>query len=153
MAVEIERKFLVRNEDWRDAVTESHEIRQFYLARTGHAVVRVRIRGERRARLTVKGAGTGIERAEYEWDIPLDDARALAALAEGREIRKRRHLLPAGSLIWEIDVFEDGLVLAEIELPEAGCAFDRPGWLGEEVTGDPAYFNATMALGAKTERQ
>ncbi len=147
MAREIERKFLVANEGWREAVTGSREIRQFYLARTDRATVRVRISDGSAARMTVKGTSDGASRAEYEWDIPLDEARAMEAMRTGRTLVKTRHLVPAGDLTWEIDTFEDGLVLAEIELPHEHAAFDRPDWVGAEVTDDPAYYNAAMALG------
>ncbi len=147
MAREIERKFLVTGEGWREAVTASRRIRQFYLARTDDATVRVRITDDAAARFTVKGTGSGASRDEYEWDIPLAEARAMEALRTGRTIVKTRHLVPTGELTWEVDVFEHGLVLAEIELPSEEVAFDRPGWIGTEVTGDPRYYNAAMALG------
>lgn len=147
MAREIERKFLVTGEGWRDAVTESRRIRQFYLARTDRATVRVRVTDDDTGRLTVKGSAAGASRAEYEWEIPVAEARAMEALRAGRTLLKTRHLVPAGDLAWEVDVFEDGLVLAEIELPAEDAAFDRPDWIGSEVTGDPRYYNAAMALG------
>ncbi len=147
MAREIERKFLVTGAGWRQAASGLREISQFYLARTDRATVRVRILDGARARMTVKGNAAGASRAEYEWDIPLADARAMEAMRSGRTIRKTRHMVGAGELTWEIDEFEDGLVLAEIELPSEAARFDRPGWIGREVTGDPRYYNAAMALG------
>ncbi len=148
MGREIERKFLVTGEGWRAGVSERREIRQFYLARTDRATVRVRITDGRAARVTVKGNAEGAGRAEYEWDVPLAEARAMEALRSGRTIGKVRHVVPAGALAWEVDVFDGGLVLAEIELPAEDAAFDRPDWIGREVTGDPRYYNAAMAFGA-----
>ncbi len=146
MGREIERKFLVTGEGWRAGMGAAREIRQFYLARTDRATVRVRIIDGRAARMTVKGNAEGAARAEHEWDIPLEDARAMEALRTGRTIVKTRHVVPAGDLAWEVDVFDDGLVLAEIELPSEDAEFERPPWIGGEVTGDPRYYNAAMAL-------
>ena len=147
MALEIERKFLVKGDGWRAAGTAARDIRQFYLARTDGATVRVRITDGADAVLTIKGTRAGMSRDEFEWPIPADDARAMEALAQGRPIVKRRHLVRHGSECWEVDVFEDGLVLAEIELASEDTGFDRPDWLGREVTDDPTYYNAHMALG------
>lgn len=147
MAEEIERKFLVIGDSWQEGVSERRAFRQFYLARSDSATVRVRITDDSSARLTVKGNRAGAARPEYEWDIPVEDARELEALATGRVLVKTRHVVPAGDMAWEVDVFDDGLTLAEIELPDADASFDRPDWLGREVTDDPAYYNAAMALG------
>ncbi|WP_108893360.1 CYTH domain-containing protein [Palleronia abyssalis] len=147
MAEEIERKFLVTGEGWRDRVSQRRAIRQFYLAQSDSATVRVRISDGTSARLTVKGRRAGMSRPEYEWDIPVDEAREMEALAAGRVLVKTRHLVRAGDLTWEVDAFEDGLTLAEIELPFEDTPFDRPDWLGREVTDDPSYYNAAMALG------
>lgn len=150
MATEIERKFLVCGDQWRSAVTASRSIRQAYLARAQHANVRVRIIDESEARLTIKSARGEIAREEYEYPLPLDDARAMLALREGGLIEKVRHLLLAGGgRTWEVDVFAGahaGLVLAEIELEHADEAFARPDWLGREVTGERCYGNAALAL-------
>jgi len=146
LAVEIERKFLVTGAGWREAVSRVRDIRQVYLARTDAATVRVRIEDDRRATLTVKGNRAGATRAEFEWEISVEDARAMAQMGQGRQIRKRRHEVVSGGLTWEVDTFEDGLILAEIELPGENAAFHRPDWLGAEVTDDPAYYNAAMAL-------
>lgn len=149
MGKEIERKFLVRGKGWRAAADAGRSIRQAYLAR-GTAQVRVRILDDRKARLTVKSGKAGLERDEFEYDIPLSDAEAMLALRTGEVIAKRRYRLPAGEgLTWEVDVFgegQDGLVLAEIELPAKDASFARPDWLGNEVTGDPRYSNAALAM-------
>jgi len=150
MATERERKFLVTGEGWRGGVVRERSIRQAYLASTPHAAIRIRISDEARATLTIKSAEPGMERSEFEYDVPLEDGRAMMALRTGAVIDKRRHVVPAGDLEWEIDIFAGehaGLVMAEIELPANDTPFDRPDWLGEEVTGDPRYYNAAMALG------
>jgi len=147
MGVEIERKFLVESEAWRDEVASHSDIRQGYLAVTGGNTVRVRIKDDA-AFLTVKSAGPAIRRQEFEYPIPLNDAEALLALRCGRLIEKRRHVVPHGALRFEVDVFSGdlaGLVIAEIELPDETTAFVRPAWLGEEVTDDPRYANASLA--------
>ena len=149
MGREIERKFLVRGEGWRDAVTRSRRIRQAYLGLSGKANVRVRIIDDAKARLTIKSAEAGMSRAEFEYEIPLADAEAMMELCTGTTIEKRRYSVPADNgLHWDIDVFEGrhrGLVLAEIELPEEGEIGALPEWLGEEVTDDERFYNAALA--------
>jgi adenylate cyclase len=148
MADEIERKFLVVSDGWRTGVTRSMKLEQGYLAQSGVVSVRVRIRDEAEAFLTLKSGGPGLVRAEYEYAIPVTDARELLALCTPHILAKRRHLVPAADLTWEVDVFEGrhaGLVLAEIELDAADRAVDLPGWIGKEVTGDPRYYNAVLA--------
>ena len=151
MGQEIERKFLVANDGWRAAATGSKRLRQGYLAHTEAATVRVRIAEDpdgAEATITIKSARGDVAREEYEYPIPADDARGLMALALGRPVEKRRHVVPADPGTWEVDVFEGehaGLVLAEIELAHEAAPFARPDWLGEEVTGDPRYYNVTLA--------
>lgn len=148
MAKEIERKFLVKSDAWRAHATTAIAIEQGYLSRQVDCTVRVRTWGEK-AYLTVKGKTQGATRLEYEYEIPVDEAREmLRELAQGEPLRKTRFLVPAdGGLMWEIDVFEGahrGLVTAEIELPDEAQPFVRPDWLGEDVTGDPRYFNSNL---------
>lgn len=148
MGVEIERKFLVRGEGWRAQVRSSSHIVQGYLAREGAVSVRVRIYDGARARLTLKSGGPGSVRAEFEYEIPVVDAHELIGLAGPHVIRKRRHLVPGGTLIWEVDTFEgrhEGLVLAEIELRHPEQDFARPDWLGKEVTDEERYYNSSLA--------
>ena len=148
MPDEIERKFLVRNDGWRAHATDGRRLRQAYLARTDALAVRVRVTDDAEAELTIKSANPGMRRREFEYAVPVEEARALMDLALGRPIEKRRHTAPAEPGTWEIDVFggeHAGLVIAEIELPDEGAAFARPGWLGEEVTDDPRYYNAALA--------
>lgn len=146
---EIERKFLVNGNGWRGAVRGEKRIRQAYLALTDRAQVRVRIVDGAQARLTVKSAEAREDRAEFEYEVSVDEAEAMFALAATGVLAKTRHDVPAeGGREWEIDVFEgalDGLVLAEIELGEAGKDIAVPAWCGAEVTGDERYYNAALA--------
>jgi len=145
MGQEIERKFLVKGKAWR--VGEGVAYRQGYLNRAIERTVRVRTVGNR-GYLTIKGATLGISRLEYEYEIPVEEAEALLnALCEKPLIEKRRYRIAWGELTWEVDEFSgenEGLVLAEIELPCETYEFERPAWLGEEVSGDPRYFNSNL---------
>lgn len=148
MGVEIERKFLVRGEGWRAAARSVTELRQGYLANTGACSVRLRVSGQQ-AWLSVKAMTPGPERAEYEYALPVADAREmLATLAEGALVWKRRHEVPVGAHRFEVDEFlgdNQGLVVAEIELAAADEAFQRPDWLGAEVTDDVRFYNFRLA--------
>ena len=149
MGVEIERKFRVRA-GWRpDGAGE--EIAQGYLSSVPERTVRVRLRGGR-GYLTVKGKNGGADaarRAEFEYEIPAADARALLALAEPGVIEKERFLVPAADgHTWEVDIFHgenEGIVVAEIELGAEDEPFARPDWLADEVTGDARYYNSNLA--------
>lgn len=147
MATETERKFLVEG-DYRADVTESSRIVQGYLSSVAERTVRVRIRGER-GYLTIKGAGndSGLSRYEWEREIPLAEAEELLALCEPGVIDKTRHLVPVGDHVYEVDEFHGdnaGLVVAEIELAGEAETFEKPAWLGREVTGEVAYYNAML---------
>lgn len=149
MALEIERKFLVATDAWRREVSRAVEMRQGYLSGEGcRASVRVRIENQRAA-LNIKAAIVGSVRAEYEYDIPLADGRALLdTLCVGR-IEKVRSYVERDGLIWEIDEFLNdnaGLVVAEIELQAVDQVFERPSWLGREVTDERRYYNHDLAL-------
>lgn len=145
MAIEIERKFLVTGDAWRTAPAVFYS--QGYLNRDKARTVRVRIADDE-AFLTIKGQSVGASRAEFEYLIPLADARELLALCEQPLIEKyRRKILHAG-FVWEVDEFIGdnlGLVVAEIELTSEGCAFDKPDWVGAEVTSDSRYFNSNLS--------
>ncbi len=151
MGIEIERKFLVASAGWRDAVAgQGVRMRQGYLAAGGpdQPSVRIRVAGEQ-AWLTVKGPG-GKVRAEFECPIPVADAEAMLALSPFALLGKMRFEVPFGGHVWTVDVFDApaplaGLTLAEIELDDAETEPALPGWLGEEVTGDPRYGNAGLA--------
>ncbi len=143
---EIERKFLLANESWR-AAAKGVRYRQGFLSTDPERTVRVRVAGPR-GTITVKGKNVGARRAEFEYDIPLSDAEAmLDTLCKRPLIEKVRHTLMFGPHAWEIDVFEGdnaGLVIAEIELGSEDEAFEKPDWVGDEVTDDPRYFNSNL---------
>ena len=147
MGTEIERKFLVRSDRWQPDPATGMRYRQGYLANTEGSTVRIRIAGEM-GFVTVKGPTAGISRLEFEYRIPLvDAAEMLGQLCAHPLIEKVRYRVPWAGLTWEVDVFEGdnaGLIVAEIELPSADARFDRPPWLGEEVSHDPRYFNAAL---------
>ncbi len=148
MGIEIERKFLVADEGWRQAATRQTRFSQGYLSRDPARTVRVRIAGDA-AFLTIKGATTGATRAEFEYDVPVADAQQLLAMCDGPVVEKVRHLCGHAGMTWEVDEFlgaNTGLVVAEIELQSEDQAFERPAWLGEEVTGDARYVNANLAV-------
>lgn len=146
MGTEIERKFLVRGDAWR-GLAPGVPYRQGYLDATRGCVVRVRMAGER-AFLTIKGPSTGLSRAEYEYEIPPADGQAmLDSLAEKPLIEKMRYAIPVDGLVWEVDEFcseNEGLIVAEVELATEEQEFQKPCWIGEEVTGDPRYLNASL---------
>ena len=146
MGTEIERKFLVADDRWRDGAEGIH-FRQGYLSTAEERNVRVRIRGDR-ALLTVKGRGEGLVRLEFEYEIPLADARQLLdELCERPLIEKVRYRVPFGGLTWEVDEFEGdnaGLIVAEVELEDEAQEIELPPWVGEEVSADPRYLNANL---------
>jgi adenylate cyclase len=149
MAAEIERKFLVRGDGWKAGADGGSRLRQAYLAADGGCAVRVRIEDEKSACITIKSARPGARRDEFEYEVPVADARDMLPLRTGEIIEKTRYRVPAGGLTWEIDVFSgahDGLIVAEIELPDENASFTRPGWLGDEITHDRRYYNASLAL-------
>lgn len=154
MGIEIERKFLVTGDGWRTAAHAVVPMAQGYvndlaaLDEGGQkASVRVRIEGDT-ARLNIKSRETGTTRQEFDYPIPVADARALLALCVGGLIDKRRHLVRHGGLVWEVDEFlgdNAGLVVAEVELESADQWVDLPGWAGAEVTHEPRYYNLALA--------
>lgn len=146
--IEIERKFLVRSEDFKNESKRHIRIVQGFLNTDPLRTVRVRIKGDA-GYLTVKGKGNdkGTTRFEWEIGIPLDEAEALLKLAEPGRIEKIRYEVPVGEHLFEIDEFfgeNQGLIVAEIELQNEDEPFDRPSWLGEEVTGDKKYYNSQL---------
>ena len=146
MSAEIERKFLVAGDGWRDAA-KGTQYRQGFLCTEPERTVRVRLAGSRGS-ITVKGKTVGARRDEFEYEIPASDAeQMLDTLCKRPLIEKIRYTLPVGRHIWEIDVFEGdnaGLIVAEIELESEDEAFDKPDWAGDEVTDDPRYFNSNL---------
>ena len=145
MGREIERKFLVTGEAWK-VPGQGMLIRQGYLNADPWRVVRVRTMGGRAA-LTIKGRSVGATRAEFEYEIPLADAHELLEICVQPLIEKTRYRVPVGSLVWEIDEFHganQGLTVAECELESEDQDVPKPDWVGEEVTGDPRYFNSSL---------
>lgn len=146
MGIEIERKFLIASDDWR-GLAKGMDYRQGYLSTIKERTVRVRTVGEK-GFLTIKGISIGATRAEFEYEIPAGDAHELLdELCLRPLIEKRRHRVPFGGLIWEIDEFfgeNHGLIVAEVELEDENQLIELPPWIGEEVTGDPRYFNASL---------
>jgi adenylate cyclase len=149
MAVEIERKFLVVNDAWKAAAGPGRRCCQGHIARDGERTVRIR-RAANRAFLTVKGERDGLARAEFEYEIPVDDAEEmLATLCQGPLLLKMRYEVEFAGLTWEIDVFlnpAQGLVVAEVELDAADQTVTLTPWIGEEVTDDPRYRSAVIAV-------
>jgi len=146
MLQEIERKFLVKNTSYRQLGPYLH-IHQGFLSTEKERVVRVRIHGKK-AFLTIKGISKGITRAEYDYKIPVTDAKyMLANLCLNPTIEKYRYNVNIEGFIWEIDEFlgeNEGLIIAEIELKSDDQQFPKPEWIGKEVTGDTRYYNANL---------
>ncbi len=147
MAQEIERKFLVKG-DFKSEVFKSTRITQGYLSSVPERTVRVRVKGDK-GFITIKGIGneTGASRYEWEKEIPVEDVHELLKICEPGVIDKTRYLVKNGEYTFEVDEFygdNDGLTVAEIELPSEDAAFNKPAWLGEEVTGDVRYYNSML---------
>ncbi len=148
MPTEIERKFLVTGDGWKADVVDTTRMRQGYFETGPMSTVRVRIEGER-AVLTIKGPTVGISRAEYEYEIPMEDAcQMLDIFCTDRQVEKVRYDVDFGAMVWEVDVFEganQGLVLAEVELERPDQSVELPAWVGEDVSQDSRYRNACLA--------
>lgn len=147
MATEIERKFLLLDDSWRSEIEKSKNIRQGYLAGSEKSSIRVRIEDDK-ANINIKSATLDVIRREYEYPIPVEEANEiLDSLCEGPLIEKTRYHVHHGNHLWEIDVFSgdnEGLVVAEIELGGVDETYERPGWLGEEVSDDHRYYNVCL---------
>jgi adenylate cyclase len=146
MGIEIERKYLLKDDSWRE-LAKGTQYRQGYLNSEKERVVRVRtINGK--GFLTIKGISTGATRVEYEYEIPDADAAAmLDGLCEKPLIEKNRYKIEFEGLVWEVDEFfgeNQGLIVAEVELESEDQQFEKPGWTGEEVTGNAKYFNSNL---------
>jgi adenylate cyclase len=157
MSIEIERKFLVRSESWRKLATSRSEIRQAYLDMNPKVSIRVRIRDNSKATLSVKSALSALRRLELEYAIPTLEAEALIPLRHGNVVEKTRHIVPyipahgaaQDKLAWEVDEFSganSGLLIAEIELPREDYPVELPPWIGQEVTGQSQYYNGSLAM-------
>lgn len=146
MALEIEYKYLVKNDNYKAMATASFRIRQGYLSRVPERVVRVRTKGDR-GYLTVKGKNSGAVRLEYEYEIPFEDATGMLELCQSPIIDKIRYIVPYEGHTWEVDEFlspRSGLVTAEIELGSADERYLKPDFIGEDVTGNPEYYNSNL---------
>ena len=154
VAIEIERKFLVTGDGWRAQAHRVVPMAQGYLndqaamdSGAQRASVRVRLEGDE-ARLNIKSRELGRSRQEFDYPIPVEDAEALLRLCVGGLIDKVRHYIPQDGLTWEVDQFggdNEGLVVAELELPAVDTAFARPDWLGREVTEEQRFYNLALA--------
>lgn len=150
MSTEIERKFLVKNNSYKTLATSKKLYKQGYLKATPECTIRVRIVGDE-AFITIKGKKSGISRSEFEYAIPVDDAnKMLQTMSKGFVVEKYRYIVPieGSSLFWEVDEFledNEGLVIAEIELHTISEIFEKPDWLGEEVSHSNKYYNAYLS--------
>lgn len=159
MAKEIERKFLVASDGWRSEAGRGTCLLQAYVVTMDDRSARVRLMNDERAKLTIKISNGSMTRDEFEYDIPVTDAKELMAKAIGLVIEKTRYEVKHGGFVWEVDVYggaHEGLVIAEVELTAEGDTPDLPAWLGVEVTGDPRYSNqflATNPLASKNEHE
>jgi adenylate cyclase len=146
MALEIERKFLLKNANWRSLAGKSTRIAQGYLNAEPERTVRVRVKGDS-GFLTIKGKNDGISRLEFEYPIPVADALDLLKLCPN-VLDKTRHLVEIDGQTFEIDEFHglnSGLIVAEIELESETASYPQPDWLGEEVSGDARYYNSALS--------
>lgn len=149
MGIEIERKFLVASDAWRAHVTRTERLRQGYLASGSGVTVRVRTFDDHRGFLTIKGGGSALARAEFEYEVPIAEARQLLGYCTGAEIEKLRHHLDLPGGDWVVDEFggrHEGLVLVEVELSTHDAPLPHPDWLGAEVTGNPQYYNSSLSM-------
>ncbi len=148
MAIETERKFLLQNDDWRNAIRKSTIMRQGYLNNEKDCSVRVRTTSDK-AWLNIKSVTVGTQRHEFEYEIPLEDGnQILDTLSRKPLIEKTRHIVEIDGHVWEIDEFiadNAGLIVAEIELDDPDEPFEKPTWLGEEVTFDARYYNTKLS--------
>lgn len=146
MAVEIEKKFLVNSHEYRNMASACHTIVQGYLSKEPERTVRIRIKDDK-GFITVKGKTIGCKRLEFEYEIPLDDAKDMLKLCLSPILEKKRYIVNYCGYKWEIDEFEGylaPLVIAEVELPDESLPLQLPAFIGEEVTGNPKYYNSNL---------
>lgn len=147
MAQEIERKFLVKGTSYLSMATKTIHIRQGYISRNIDATVRIRIT-DNEAFVTIKSRNHGASRHEWEYPIPVADAQGmLHECCDGKVLEKTRYIVPFNGFNWEVDIFHgtnEGLAVAEIELPDENTRFSLPTFAGVEVTGDPRYYNSNL---------
>lgn len=150
MSVEIERKYLIKDEKWRESVREAQHITQGYI-KSEDATVRIRCyKDDYTAVITVKGKRDGISRLEFEYTIPFDDAKEMQEkLCQARLVEKTRHLIKYEGMLWELDEFHgdnEGLFIAEIELMDEEQTYQLPDWVGEDVSYDNRYRNSRLCV-------
>lgn len=148
MGMEIEHKYLVTGDSYRWEAFKKYEIQQGFLSRDPERTVRVRVR-EGRGFITIKGKGTGAAHPEFEYEVPLEEAQQMMALCEPPVIIKTRYLVMHEGNRWEVDEFHgdlQGLVIAELEVPDVDYTFALPPFVGMEVTGDPRYYNSQLGV-------
>ena len=148
MAFEIEHKYLVVNELYKDMAMGKVEIRQGYLNRNPDRIVRIRTVGEK-GFLTVKSRNHGAKRLEFEYEIPESDAKEILKLAEPGIVEKTRYLVPFDGFIWEVDEFHgslQGVTVAEVELPDTDRDYPKPPFVGKDITGNPSYYNSNLSI-------
>jgi adenylate cyclase len=155
MALEIELRFRVSSNDWRASVARSTRITQGYLAITEDSVIRVRVRDDK-GYVTIKSRDGGLARQEFEYAVPLDDARSLLKLCGQRILEKIRHEVNYAGYCWEIDEYlpplED-LIVAEVEMQSESENPPRPSWIGEDITRDGSFSNAALAQRVEASRR
>ena len=148
MAFEIEHKYLVINNSYQEMATGKVEIRQGYLNRNPDRTVRVRTMGDK-GFLTVKSRNHGAKRLEFEYEIPFHDADEILKLAEPGIVEKTRYWIPFDGLLWEVDEFHgslNGVTVAEVELPENDIIYNKPPFIGADITGNPDYYNSNLKI-------
>lgn len=148
MAYEIEHKYLVINDSYKEMATGKVNIRQGYLNRNPDRTVRIRTMGNK-GFLTVKSRNHGAKRLEFEYEIPVSDAVEILKLAEPSIVEKTRYFIPYGNLIWEVDEFHgnlSGVIVAEVEIPNTDHTYEKPPFIGDDITGNPAYYNSNLKI-------
>lgn len=151
MGMEIEHKFLVKDDSYKAMSASQSDIRQGFLSRDPERTVRVRVR-DTQGFITVKGKGQGASHPEFEYPVPVQDAIAMLSMCQPPIIHKTRHIVMHEGNRWEVDEFHDtlqGLVIAELEVPSEDYTFDLPPFVGQEVTGDRRYYNSQLGTGAE----
>lgn len=146
MALEIEHKYLVKDSSYREMAEGYKDILQGYLCKEPSRTVRIRIMGEK-GFITVKGITVGDTRHEYEYEVPIEDAAEMLKMCVGNILEKRRYIVVYDGKRWEIDEYHgsrEGLVVAEIEIPESKISYKKPPFIGENVTGNPSYYNSSL---------
>ena len=147
MALEIEHKYLVKDESYKTLAYEKLTIKQGYLNRLPERTVRVRT-VDQKGFLTVKGKNRGDVRHEYEYEIPYEDAEEMLQICEPGILDKTRYKVKYDNLVWEIDEYHgslEGLTVAEVEIPTSGHKYEKPSFIGENVTGNPHYYNSNLS--------